>query len=301
MIDLQLVVETVVVGLAGGTIYVLFALGVTLLFGVSRIINLAHGEIFAIGGYAAFVFGAYFGGNPLVSLPVAALLGFAIGWFLDAGLVAPLRRRPQVEMPLEFFLILTLGLSLVLQNGLLAAFGDNYVQTQPLVAGVLSLPGGVSISAQRVIVALTALGLIVGMFAFLKRTKVGTAIRATSQDRTAAQAVGVNVRRIDSVTFAIAAALAAGAGALATPLVLLYPPVGQPYMITAIVIVIVAGLGNPLGVLWAGLGYGVVEAFGSVYLPAQFGTVVGLLVMVVVLLIRPSGLAGRRTRIEAEP
>lgn len=298
MADLGLVLQNLIIGIVDGALYVVIALGLTLLFGVSRVINLAHGEFVAIGGYVTFFVVAVLALGPVVGLVAAVAVGFGAGWLTDRALLRPIRRRPNLELPLELFLILTLGLSLFLQNSLLAAFGDNYRQTPPLVSGSLSILGVASLSIQRFLVLAASLTLVAALFLFLSSTKMGTAIRAASQDRDAARSVGIEVERLDSRVFGIAGALAAAAGSLVTPLIFLYPAVGLVWMIKGIIVVIMGGLGNPLGALIAGFGLGIIESLSVLVLPAQYKTVVGLLLMIAVLLVRPAGLLGKRLELE---
>jgi branched-chain amino acid transport system permease protein len=300
MQSLLLIAQNILIGLVDGSMYVTVALGITLLFGVSRIINLAHGELFAVGGYAAYTASVVLGLNPVIGLLAALILGFPIGWLLDRVLVAPVRRRPDVEMPLEFFLILTLGLSMFLQNTMLAAFTDNYHRTPPVIKGSFAPFGRLlPISIERVLVFAIGMGIVGLLFLFLNRTTTGIAIRAASQDRAAARTVGIDVDRLDSLVFGLAAALAAAAGGIAAPLLLVYPSVGQEWTVKGLIVVIMGGLGNPVGTLWAGLGLGVLESLAVVVMPAQFKTVVGLLLMIIVLVFRPTGLLGKRLRLDA--
>jgi branched-chain amino acid transport system permease protein len=296
--NLDLVIQNLLIGIVDGGFYVLVALGLTLLFGVSRVINLAHGEFLAVGGYVTFLAVAVLGIGPIGGLIAAVAFGYGAGWLTDRALLAPMRRRPNLRLPLELYLIMTLGISLSLENGLLAAFGDNYVTNPPVVQGVTRVFGQVSLANQRILVFAVCMILVLLMFVFLNRTRMGTAIRAASQDRNAARAVGIEVETLDSRVFGIATALAAAAGSLMAPLIFLYPAVGLQWMIKGIVVVIMGGLGNPVGALVAGFGLGIVEALAVIVLPAQYKTVVGLLVMIGVLLVRPSGLLGRRLLLE---
>lgn len=292
-----LITQSLLIGVLNGGIYVLMGLGLTLLFGVSRIVNMAHGEFFAAGGYVTFVVATVLGVSPVAGLAVAIIGGMVFGWLLDRGLIAPLRRRPKLGTPLEFFLILTLGLSLVMQNGLLVIFGPNNLETPPTVRGTVPLPGGITISQQRLLNVAIAAVLVVGLFLFLNRTRIGTAIRAVSQDRNSAMAVGINVATIDSLVFGLSAAFGAAAGSLTTAVIFLYPTVGTTWLIGGFVAVIAGGLGNPVGTLVAGYSLGILEALSVLVLPAQLKTLVGLLIMIAVMIFRPAGLLGRRSAI----
>ena len=294
MDDVRVFIDAVIHGIVNGSLYVVLAIGLTLLFGVARIINLAHGQFFAIGGYLTVLGAVTIGipAGPVIAGVIA--IGLAVGWVLQRILIAPVRVRPATELPLELFLILTLGLSLFLQNVLLAVFGDNPRRMHELIPGNLRIDAlELVLPAQWVAVVGAALSITLSLFLFLNRTRFGTAIRATAQDRDAAQAVGIDVPKVDGAVFSISAALGMAAGALAAPILLVYPSLGVDWLLKAIVIVIMGGLGSVTGALYAGYALGIIESVVGTYGPAQYATSVGYLLMVVVLMFRPAGLLGR--------
>jgi branched-chain amino acid transport system permease protein len=292
--EFSLAMQLLFIGIMNGGIYTMLGLGLTVLFGVSGIVNMAHGEVFAGGGYVTFVAAVLLGVNPILALGLAAASGFVAGWAFSRWGVASFRRRLRGEPPLEFFLILTMGLSLFLQNSYLAIFGaDNHSVPSVATGGIDFF--GITMTYQRLLVVGITAALVVMLFAFLNRTRLGTAIRAVSQDRAAAQAVGIDIGWIDSIVFGVSVLLGAAAGSATTAVIFLYPQVGSSWLIGAFVAVIAGGLGNPVGTLIAGYSLGILESLSLLVFPAQFKTIVGLTIMIVVLVVRPAGLLGQKS------
>jgi branched-chain amino acid transport system permease protein len=289
---LESLLEFVIQGLVLGGLYALFAVGLSLIFGVLDVINVAHGEFFAIGGYLAF------GGIVLLHLPAGAgVLGATLGTFLVGLavyplLLAPLRRRLGRRPPGPLYLVLTLGLSTFLQSSLLAVAGGEYLRVPPHVRGILDL-AVTAVSYQRLLVLGTALLLLGGLFAFLRFHREGLAVRAVAQNPEAAQAMGINLPRVFALTVALGAALAGAGGALMAPLFNVYPAVGFPLTIKAFAITILGGMGNLAGALAASFVVSLAEALSVMIIPSEWQNLIAFAVMILVLLLRPQGLLGR--------
>jgi len=293
---LDTVLEFAIQGVVLGGLYGLFAVGLSLIFGVLDVINVAHGEFFALGGYLAV------GAIALLHLPAgagvagAALGAFLLGLAVYPVLIAPLKRRLGRRPAGPLYLVLTLGLSTFLQSSLLAVAGGDYLQVQSYVRGILDL-GVTAVSYQRLLVLATALVLLLGLFAFLRFHRLGLAVRAVAQNPDAAQAVGIDLPRIFALTLGLGAALAGVGGALMAPLFNVYPAVGFPLTIKAFAITILGGMGNLAGALLASFVISLAEAFSVMVIPSQWQNLIAFVVMIVVLLLRPQGLLGRaRTR-----
>ena len=284
--------EFVIQGVVLGGLYALFAVGLTLIFGVLDVINVAHGEFFALGGYLVFAAVVWLGLPAGAGLAISALGAFGLGLLVYPVLLAPLKRRLGRRPPGPLYLVLTLGLSTFLQASFLAAAGGDYRQVPPHVRGILDL-GVTAVSYQRLLVLGAAACLLGALFAFLAFHRQGLAVRAVAQNPEAAQAMGINLARIFALTLALGAGLAGAGGALMAPLFTVYPAVGFPLTIKAFAITILGGMGNVAGALLASLVIGVVESLAVMVIPSQWQNLIAFAVMIVMLLIRPRGLFGR--------
>jgi len=281
------VTQAVVTGILIGGVYGLVAMGLTLIFGVLDIVNFAHGSFLAIALFLSYYLVAGMGMHPylalLIVLPAMFLLGALVQRFVLAGAMGK---------PLENQLLITLGISLVIENSLLLFFGAN--------PRSVSLPGdqGVAIlgavaELSRILAFVGALVLAGLLFLLLRRTSLGTAIRAVAANDAGAQMVGIDTRWIYMLTFAIGTACAGAAGVLVAPLVTIEPVTGALFNIIAFVVVVLGGMGNVVGALLGGLVVGLAEQLGALLLPGQSPLLVVFIVFVLVLLLRPQGLFGR--------
>lgn len=281
------VTQAVVTGILIGGVYGLVAMGLTLIFGVLDIVNFAHGAFLAVALFLSYFLVAGMGMHPylalLVVLPSMFLLGAVAQRFVLAGAMGK---------PLENQLLITLGISLVIENSLLLFFGAN--------PRSVSLPGdqGVAIlgavaELSRILAFVGALVLAGLLFLLLRRTSLGTAIRAVAANDAGAQMVGIDTRWIYMLTFAIGTACAGAAGVLVAPLVTIEPVTGALFNIIAFVVVVLGGMGNVVGALLGGLVVGLAEQLGALLLPGQSPLLVVFIVFVLVLLLRPQGLFGR--------
>ena len=285
----MLILQALLSGLLNGGIYSLVAVGLTLIFGVMRIINFAHGSLMMLGMYVSYWLFVLWGVDPYLSLIASGSVLFAVGVFIEAVLVSPVLEAPEHDQ-----LLLTLGISLVIEN--LALFlwkADPRTVTVPYLA-VAPMVGGIMISSPRVIAFVVSLAFTAALYVFLKRTDLGRAIRAVSQDREGALTVGINMRRIYALAFGIGCACVGAAGSLVVPFYAVDPYVGGVFVITAFVVVVLGGMGNFAGALLAALIVGLAESVAAVFIPAAMKQIVMYTIFVVVLLFRPQGLFGGR-------
>ena len=280
-------IQSVVSGLLTGSLYAMIGVGLTVIFGVMRIINMAHGDMVMLGMYGSFLSVAFLKIDPFLSIivwfPIAFLLGALIYRFLLKNIV------PAGELNT---LLYTAGLSLFIANFVLLIGTGDY-RTIKLKYAVMPLrPFGIAVPIPLAIAFGMAILITIALYWFLIRTDTGRAIRATSQEPEAASLMGVNVDRTAIITFALGTALACGAGVLLAPSLYLYPTVGEILVAKCFVIVVLGGLGSVPGAIAGGLLLGVVESLGAVYVSVPYKDAIGFVIFLFVLLFRPSGLFG---------
>lgn len=279
--------QVVISGLLAGALYAMVALGLALIFGVMRVINIAHGPLLMLGAYATFFLYRGFGLNPYLSLPVSMLLLFGVGAFLQQTLVFRVVDAPELSS-----LLLTFGISVAMVNLAQLAFTSDLRAVEYLTGSYVL--GPVAFSKSRLIAFLFAVGITLLVFLFLRRARLGKAIRATSQSREVAMVCGVDVHRIHLITFGLAAALAAAGGTLIAVIVAIQPDMGQIWTFKSFLVIVLGGAGNYPGVLVGGMLLGLVEQLASLFLTSQLSEAVAYLLLVLVLLFRPTGLLGGR-------
>jgi len=273
-----------------GGLFALMAVGLALVFGVMNICHFAHGEYYVLGAYAAYFAYVTYGLNPLLAIIVAALLGFLAGAITERLLFFPLRKRSKGEWVMNAFL-LTAGLSVVLQSVYRLVFGNRYYGiTQYWDATVHIF--GMTVAADRVMAFVIALLAIAGMWFFLQRTRTGRAIRAVSQDERGAMLVGIDLDRIQTLTFALGSMLAGLGGASLLSLSPAYPMAGNKPLIASWFVVTIAGLGNVQGAIIGGFIVGVFESVSYFYLGQGWQEVASLGLLILILLFKPTGLFG---------
>jgi len=292
-------IEQVINGLVIGVFYALSALGLAIIFGVLRIVNFAHGELYMLGGFAYYVLVAKLGVPPIIGVPLAAAALFVTGMVIEAVLVRPIYQG-KVERPDEYAIMITFGLALFLQNLALAVFGPWTNRVDAALQGRVII-GELIISGNRIAAAVIGLFLIAVTIFVLHKTWVGKAVRAVSQDRETAAVVGINVERASMMAFGIGAALAGAAGALMGPVFLVHSTMGVIPAIKAYVVIVLGGLGSLPGALAGALILGLVENLATVLIPdttraLAYKDAYGLVLLVLVLLVRPQGLFGEKSR-----
>ncbi|MGH7355540.1 MAG: branched-chain amino acid ABC transporter permease [Candidatus Rokuibacteriota bacterium] len=279
-------------GLVLGGTYALLGIGLTLIFGLMNVVNFAHGEFYTLGAYGAFAALALAGTGFVVAVLAAIAIGALGGALLERVLLRPLRAES-----IDTVMLVMIGVWIALQNGELLVWGGvaksipHPFPTAPLTWGPLG------IAPLRVFVFVAALSLIAAAHLLIQKTRLGRAMRATFQDRDTAALMGVRIHRIHTATFAFGSALAAAAGALLGPVFLAYPSMGDLASLKAFSVVILGGLGSLWGATFGGLILGVAEELGAGYISSGYRDAVGFVIIIVVLLLRPSGLFARAERV----
>lgn len=288
----QLIVQSAVSGLLVGGMYGLVALGLALSFGVLKVLNVAHGELLMLGGYASFYAFTAWGIDPFLSLPLVAIAGFIFGAVLYLILFRFVTRS-EIHTRIKNSLLISFGLVLVLQALAVRFFtaDERTITTsyasEALTVGVIRIP---VVRLAGLVLAVVA-ALLVELL--LTRTRFGQALRATSEDWTRSALTGVDVNRIYLVAFAISAALAAAAGSLVSLGFSVSPSIGLGWTLKALIVVVLAGLGSMRGIIVAGLFLGLMEGLAGVWLGGQYREVAALILFLVVLSFRPQGFFGR--------
>ena len=278
-------------GVQYGLLLFLIASGLTLIFGVMGVINLAHGSLFMIGAYLAFVV-AKQTGSLWFALPAAIIGGLALGAVLERVLFSRFYHREHLDQ-----VLLTFALILLAEEGRSFLLGNDFhsVPVPPALDFSVPVTAGFSYSAYRLAVIAACLVLAGLLYLWVERTKMGALIRAAAEKPEMVDLLGLDARRVHLTVFAVGTALALTAGALAAPLYSVYPNMGDGFLIISFVVVVIGGLGSIAGAFWAALLIGLVDTLGKAYMPKGAGLVVYVL-MAVVLLWRPQGLFGRDTR-----
>lgn len=282
-------------GLTMGGMYALVAMGLTLQYGVSRIMNLAYGELVVAGCFAAFLLFSNAGWSPLLSLVVILPAGFVFSYAVYALLLTPLVRRAKSREALEIDSILsTFGLLFIIQGTMLILFGGDYTSYAYFNTPVDLF--GTTIAANRLIVLAAALLLAAAVWIFLMRTRVGTALRAVAVDPVAAGLVAVDVRWAAALAFALGGTIAVAGGVLVSMFLTFNANIGVVFTMKALIVVIMGGVGNIAGALAAGLILGLAESFVATFVDPGLTIAVTYAIFLAVLLIRPSGLFGAAAR-----
>ncbi len=285
-----LVWQAVVSGMLIGGVYALVALGLTLVFGVLRIINFAHGTLMMLGMYATFFLYSLGGLDPYLSVLLVGPAFFLVGVVLERGLIEPNLAAPESNQ-----LLLTLGVALFLENAALVAFSPDYRSIRLPWASRALLLGDAVVNVPRLIAFGCSIALAVALWLFLKYTDVGKAIRAAAEEREGALLVGIDIRRLYAVAFGLGSAVVAVAGSLVVPFLYVAPDVGEVFNIVAFVVVVLGGMGSFVGALLGGFLVGLAESLGAAFLAGSLKQLPMFVLFVLVLLFRPTGLFGRRS------
>jgi branched-chain amino acid transport system permease protein len=284
----QQFIQATLYGLLQGGLYALIAVGFSLVWGVMNIVNIAHGAFVVVGAYVAWQLNTKLGVDPLLGMVVAAAVLFVIGYGLQRALV-----NLVVNAPIWMTLLLTFGLELLIVNGLILIYSGNFRSIATSYAAKGLTVGDVRVPYGRLIGFGLAVALTAALVAFMNRTRTGQAIKATGMDRATARLMGINARHIYALTFAIAAALAGAAGTVVGIVGTFSPVDAGAFTLRSFVISVLGGLGNMWGALAGGVVLGVAEAWGGQYLSTTLVNAIAFGVLVVVLIVRPSGLLGR--------
>ena len=285
--------EQVLNGLMMGSIYVFVALGMMLIYGVMHVLNFAHGALFMLGAYLAHTLFLHVLDNYLFAVVGSALLLMALGAVLERSVFAPLRGNLRNQV------IASLGLVLVIQNAVVAIYGPNALQFQVQATRATVHLGPLSFAVQHLLIIAVGIACVAALFAFLHLTKLGTALRAVAQNPRGAMVVGIDVEMTHKVAFALSMVLAAIGGAMLGPLFLVFPQMGDLPLVKGLAGIVLGGMGSIPGAVIGGLAIGVIEATSTLILPTDWRDVVIFGTIVAVLILRPSGLFGVKTREEA--
>lgn len=281
--------QTVVNGLMVGMIYVLMAIGFTMVFGIMRIVNFAHGEFYMVG---AFLFAILYGSND-VSFVISVMLAIAatalLGLLMERIVFRRFRGNEVNGM------IASVGVALIIQNSVLLIWGSSARTVPPVVSGVLRI-GGIVFPWSRLVVIIGAIVAVVSLNLLIAHTRIGRAMRAVSQDAEIAEIQGIRVEIIFPVAFVLGVSLAAFAGVLMAPVLSVSPFIGLAPTLKAFVIVVIGGLGSVPGAVAGGLLIGLIESFAGTFVSASLAEILQFLVVIVVVLLRPQGLLGRKER-----
>jgi branched-chain amino acid transport system permease protein len=275
-----------------GSSYALLAVGLTLIFGIMRIVNFAHGEFYMIGGVLCFYLIQLFQLNYFMALFLAVVLAMLFGAVLERSVLRWLK-----DQSIDSTIIVTIGLSVFIQNVILLAIGPvpknipSAFSNAPIAVGALTLT-----PIQLFVMAVTAL-VIVGFHFLLRHTYLGWAMRATFSDKDSARLVGIDTDRIGTLTFVLGSGMAALAGALLGSIYLVYPSMGGTAVLKAFIVVIMGGLGNIMGAITGGLLLGVAEGLVSGFISSDYSEAIGFFIVIAVLLFKPQGLFGRKGQV----
>ena len=281
----DLILQALVTGILLGGVYSLISVGLTLTFGVMRIINFAHGEFLMVAMYGTFFFSQYFAAEPYVAVLVVLPALFLFGIIVFQVFVRPiLGSEPLNQM------LLLVGLSMVLQNGALALFSaDTRTVRSSLSMSKFEL-GEVIVGVPNLIAFVVAIAITLGLYWALKYTELGRRIRAAAADREAAALMGINVNRINLIAFGIGAGCLGIAGPIMTPVFYVVPNIGTFFILMAFVIVVLGGIGNFMGAMLAAFVVAIAESLGALFMPGSTAPVLPFLLFILVLLFRPQGL-----------
>lgn len=286
--DVYAALQAVVNGLLTGALYALVGMGLALIFGVMRIVNFAHGAFMMLGMYVTYVLVTSTGLSPYVLFAFAGLVMFAFGFGVYYGLLQRIHGRSDFMQ-----ILLTMGIGLICTDTILLVFGADYHQLNVALSSTnFALGRHISVNAPWVASFAIALALAVALYFFVMRTMTGRAARAIAQTPAAAPLMGINVYRVQAISFAIGTAAAGISGALLLPVFYVYPNVGDQFTLKAFVMVVLGGMGSIVGAALAGIVLGVVESLTSLYWGNEWALVVDFLLFILVLSFKPAGIFG---------
>jgi branched-chain amino acid transport system permease protein len=286
----HIIIQTLIGGILIGGLYGLIGMGMAINFGVLRIINLAQGELLMVGMYVTYWLFTIAHMDPLVTPLVSIPFLFVLGAVVHKFLLTPLSKS---KAPEENQILLTVGIGLVLTNICMLLFTSDYRNIRVSYSDVVWQWGEIFISVPQVIAFAVALIVSGSLYMLLMRTELGKAIRATAQDREAAQLMGVNTDRISIITFGLGAAVEGAAGSLLMIVFYLFPEIGGLFTLKAFVIVVLGGMGSIMGALFGGVALGIIESFGAVYVSTGMKDAIGFIFFILILILRPSGILGK--------
>lgn len=284
--SIDLILEQVLNGIIAGAMYALVGGGLSLVYGTTRVLNFAHGEFFMVVGYALFLLISAASLPPAAAAVLAVIFVTLLAAPFEMLLIRPLLNKPGWEFST---MVTTLGMSIVLQDAALKTLGQNY-QTVPYYLNGSIAIGNVQLPLQRVLIFVVAMAALLMMAALMKYSRLGRAVRATSQDRDAASVVGIPVNAIYTIAFALSGALAGVAAVMLAPIQAVSPWMGGPIALKGFVVAVLGGMGNFRGTVAAGLLLGIVEALGVGFTSSEWREVFSFALLAVAVWFRPEGL-----------
>ena len=296
MIDSFLLYQSLVAGIVIGIIYALMAIGITFIYSIMKMINWSMGEFYMMGSYLQYFLVVYILGAELwfLGIPLSMAVIFVVGMYIQRFLLKPMFVG-EMERKDEYATVITIAMMVFLRNLAVALAGPN--QFAPPDYASPTYIGPLPVSGNRFVALIGTLAILGLFYLIVKKTWVGRALRGSAQNRVGIQTAGVNVLRVDQVAFGIGVSLAAAAGALLAPIFLVWPENGAVATMKGFEIIVIGGLGSIPGSLVAGLLLGIVESLGSVLISPSFKDVYGFILVLLLLVIRPTGLFGERQRV----
>lgn len=284
--------QAIVSGLTTGSIYAVMTVGMTLIYGTLRTLNMAHGSMVMIGGYVAWMLFDILGWGPIAGIVAAAIVAFAFGILIQQIAVRPLIGRRGVDFEMTAF-ISTFAVTIILSNLALQIYGARNKAVPPVIHGRLHLIEGVSVSWHSLVMAGIAVGTLLALGAFLSKTRYGLAISAVAQQLDAARLMGIPAQRVYNLTMGVASVLAAIAGVLLASVFFVSPNAGDLPLLKALIVGIFGGLGSVRGTIFAAYIIGLGEALVSLYFGVKWSLPLLFLSIMIVMLVRPTGLLGK--------
>ena len=286
-----MIVEQLINGLITGASYALVGSGLSLIWGALKMVNVAHGEFYMLGAYFLWIFITKIGLPVYISIVIAILIVMAICAVLQLATIRPLIGKPGWDMSPY---ILTLGISIFFQNFALRVWSERYQNVPYFSDRIFKLFGTINMSAQRILILIVSLSVICVLMFMIKFTKLGRAIRATSQEPQSALMMGINIKMIYLVTYVISGALAAVAGVMLAPIYSVNPWMGNAVQLKGLVVCILGGLGYLEGSILAGILVGTAEGLGVIFVGSAWKDVISYLLLIVMLWVRPNGIFGKK-------
>lgn len=286
MLHPSILLQLVVGGLLSGALYALLACGLNLVLGVMRVINLAHAELMLVGAFLTYLLWEHAGIHPLLSLPLVLVVLFFVGYYLQSFLIEHIVGKGELAS-----LMVTYGVAIILMNVGLLIFSSDF-KSVPALQGALFL-GDLVVSKPRGVAGIIAVIITLGVYLFLKKSRMGKAIRAVSEHPDVALICGIDVVKIRMLTFGLAAAMAAAAGVMLTMIYSFSPETGADFILKCFAIIIIGGMGNFVGAFFGALILGLAESFVGGFISTQWAEAVSYALLVLILLIKPTGLRGR--------
>ncbi len=285
---MKLFIQAIISGILIGGVYATFSAGFSLIFGVMDIINLAHGELLMIGAFTSYWLYSISHIDPYFGIPIAGVLLFIIGYFVQKFIINRVIDKPPIMS-----YILTFGLHLIITNTAIKLWTHDFRSITTKYSGVNFEFMGLIIPLSKFITFILAFLILGFLFFYLEKTDIGRAIKATSQNKKLAQLVGINIKKVYAVTFAIGSAITGIAGAAISPFVIIYPEMGLNYTIIAFCVVVLGGMGYIPGALIGGLILGIIQALSVTYINSGISVGITFIILYIMLVLKPAGILGK--------